>query len=63
MDYLDIAVKQQDEIRVFLNDNGDISIVQEPLMLEGHIIVVNVENAPILAQAILSCHAKAVRGE
>lgn len=54
----DVVIKHQHAISVFKNADGGISIVQDCWPDEESIVAVNVENAELLAMAILDLHKK-----
>ena len=63
MDEQDVVVKQQDQISVFHNADGGITIKQKCWPDEDQVVSVNLEGAEILAKAIMDCRAKAMRGD
>ncbi len=52
----DVVVKQQDEIQIFENQEGGISIVQKNWPNDDAVVCFHVEHAEIVAQAIIDAH-------
>lgn len=56
MEQDDVVVKRRDQIRIFLNDHGGISIVQECWPDKDAIVAFELEDAEVIAQAILDIY-------
>lgn len=56
MEQEDVVVKRKDQIRIFLNDRGGISIVQECWPDDDAIVAFELEDAEVIAQTIVELY-------